>query len=192
MTRERYVPELRENTELLFGETLDGCTPSTSEHKSSFYDICEREFFSVSRVKEENTRENFDRFLNIATTPWESQVQDDVTTAAAQLRHFRSELDIHNLEAVLLSMGYSVCIRRGLSAGGSEHKFLMVSETTRESYANSRHALIDIFFRDIFEIPRSSKSYNAMMSALPQIFVGSCPSRKVGYEASLGDISALY
>ncbi|KAK3248793.1 hypothetical protein CYMTET_41755 [Cymbomonas tetramitiformis] len=115
-------------------------------------------------------------FSSDSTDLWELQLRDDVMAAASYLPQESRELRIQNLARLLQSIGYGVYIINGSSFGCMTRKFLIVFDARRctnfgQEKSQTGHALVDLDFRDIFEIPRASFSYNRLLSLLPQIII---------------------
>ncbi|XP_047967198.1 uncharacterized protein LOC125211444 [Salvia hispanica] len=88
---------------------------------------------------------------------------------------------LYSLVKLLQSSGYdaALCATKWQGDGkvpGGEHEFVDV--IAQDSSGGTERYIIDIDFRSHFQIARAVKSYNAVLSSLPAIYVGTVPNLK--------------
>ncbi|KAK3247614.1 hypothetical protein CYMTET_42890 [Cymbomonas tetramitiformis] len=166
-------------------EMLCGCLDETIEANTRIPEVCHTQQVAERRAKSTfgevgNNRRGYDsgidfhflkRCFHGSKSTLEFQLRRDVMEKTAYLKQADRNSRVHALSRMLISMGYSVCVRQGHAFGSTTHAFLVVSDPRTDE---ARHALVDIDFRELFEIPRASTSYTQLLSLLPQTFIGSC------------------
>ncbi|XP_041990537.1 uncharacterized protein LOC121741718 [Salvia splendens] len=88
---------------------------------------------------------------------------------------------LYSLVKLLQSSGYdaALCATKWQGDGkvpGGEHEFVDV--IAQDNNGGTERYIIDIDFRSHFQIARAVKSYNAVLSSLPAIYVGTVPNLK--------------
>ncbi|KAL1557871.1 hypothetical protein AAHA92_08406 [Salvia divinorum] len=88
---------------------------------------------------------------------------------------------LYSLVKLLQSSGYdaALCSTKWQSDGkvpGGEHEFMDV--IARDNDGGTERYIIDIDFRSHFQIARAVKSYNAALSSLPAIYIGTMSNLK--------------
>ncbi|GAX80218.1 hypothetical protein CEUSTIGMA_g7656.t1 [Chlamydomonas eustigma] len=103
-----------------------------------------------------------------------SRLISDVSSFRRVLLREGSELDTVELASKLSSFGYSVSVRSALGGGNScfrnlRHDFLLVRGTDE---FEGIECIVDLHFKEQFEIPHPTEAYLEILACVPEDFVG--------------------